>query len=61
MARGTQQYLCKAAACGPAGFGLNNSGVLPGRELGVRNAGFAVRDANKLIEMQSRCISGKET
>ena len=30
-------------------------------ELGVRHAGFAVRDAKKLFEMQSFCISGSET
>ena len=31
------------------------------RELGVRHAGFAVRDAKQVFEMQSFCISGSET
>ena len=36
-------------------------GLTRRRELGVRIAGVAVRDAEKLFEMQGFCISGSET
>ena len=40
---------------------MNPRRVLYVRELGGRHAGFAVRDAKKLFEMQSFRISGRET